>query len=109
MDFEHVLLVLNFLMLTVYLLRMNHALPAARETLQQWLTGRYSRVFFGLVLGVGLVATLLLSFAQTRLEAEWLVILIAACELTGDFSLIMLLLKSGLFPPQTAPAYARGW
>jgi len=106
---EHALLVLNALMLVVYLLRMNQALPAARETLQQWLRGRYSRAFFGLVLGVGLVATLLLSFAQSRVETQWLVVLIAACELTGDFSLVMLLLKSGLFPPQTAPAFAQGW
>jgi len=108
-DLEHVLLVLNFLLLVVYLLRMNLALPAARQTLQQWLLGRYSRAFFGLVLGVGLFATLLLSLAKDRVEAQSLVVLIAACELTGDFSLVMLLLKSGLFPPQTAPAYARGW
>jgi formate-dependent nitrite reductase membrane component NrfD len=106
---EHALLVLNALMLVVYLLRMNQSLPAARETLQQWLRGRYSRAFFGLVLGVGLVATLLLSFAQSRVETQWLVVLIAVCELTGDFSLVMLLLKSGLFPPQTAPAFAQGW
>jgi formate-dependent nitrite reductase membrane component NrfD len=106
---EHALLMLNALMLVVYLLRMNQSLPAARETLQQWLRGRYSRAFFGLVLGVGLLATLLLSFAQSRVETQWLVVLIAACELTGDFSLVMLLLKSGLFPPQTAPAFAQGW
>jgi sulfite dehydrogenase (quinone) subunit SoeC len=104
-NLEHVLLVLNFLLLAVYLLRMNLALPAARHTLQQWLVGRYSRAFFGLVLGVGLFATLLLSLANDRVEAQWLVVLIAACELTGDFSLVMLLLKSGLFPPQTAPTY----
>jgi len=104
---EHLLLGLNALMLAVFLLRMNRALPAARATLLQWLRGRYSSVFFGLVLGVGLVATFLLSLARTRVEVQWLVLLIAACELTGDFSLVMLLLKSGLFPPQTAPAYAR--
>jgi len=108
-NLEQVLLVLNALMIVVYLARMHQALPAARETLQQWLRGRYSRPFFGLVLGVGLLATLLLSLAESRVEAQWLVILIAACELTGDFTLIMLFLKSGLFPPQTAPAYARGW
>lgn len=108
-NLEHALLVLNALLLVVYLLRMNQSLPAARETLQQWLRGRYSRAFFGLVLGVGLLATLLLSFAQSRVETQWLVVLIAACELTGDFSLVMLLLKSGLFPPQTAPAFAQGW
>jgi hypothetical protein len=42
-------------------------------------------------------------------QATGLVLLIAACELTGDFTLVMVLLKSGLFPRQTALAYsARG-
>jgi formate-dependent nitrite reductase membrane component NrfD len=79
--------------------------PAARETLRQWLGGPYTRVFFGLVLLVGLVATLVLSVVQNQVQATWLVVLIAACELTGDFALVMVLLKSGLFPVQTAPAY----
>jgi hypothetical protein len=35
----------------------------------------------------------------------WLVILIAACELTGVFALVIVLLKSGLFPPQSAPQH----
>jgi sulfite dehydrogenase (quinone) subunit SoeC len=105
-NLEHGLLVLNFVLLAVYLARMNRSLPAARETLRQWLSGSYSRVFFGLVLVVGLVATLLLSVVQNHVEATWLVVLIAACELTGDFALVMVLLKSGLFPTQTAPAYS---
>jgi formate-dependent nitrite reductase membrane component NrfD len=88
---------------------MNRSLPAARETLRQWLSGPYARVFFGLVLLVGLLATLLLSVVQSHVQATGLVLLIAACELTGDFTLVMVLLKSGLFPRQTALAYsARG-
>ena len=99
----------NFVLLAVYLARMNRSLPAARETLRQWLSGPYARVFFGLVLLVGLLATLLLSVVQSHVQATGLVLLIAACELTGDFTLVMVLLKSGLFPRQTALAYsARG-
>lgn len=108
-NLEHGLLVVNFVLLAVYLARMNRSLPAARETLRQWLSGPYARVFFGLVLLVGLLATLLLSVVQSRVQATGLVLLIAACELTGDFTLVMVLLKSGLFPRQTALAYsARG-
>lgn len=103
---EHGLLVVNFVLLAAYLARMNRSLPAARETLRQWLRGPYARVFFGLVLLVGLLATLLLSMVENRVQATWLMVLIAACELTGDFALVMVLLKSGLFPPQTAPTYS---
>jgi len=102
---ERALLLINFVLLAVYLARMNRSLPAARETLRQWLRGPYARAFFGLVVVVGLLATLLLSMVQNHLQATGLVLLIAACELTGDFTLMMVLLKSGLFPLQTAPAY----
>jgi formate-dependent nitrite reductase membrane component NrfD len=104
-DLEHGLLLLNFVLLAVYLARMNRSLPAARETLRQWLRGPYARAFFGLVLLIGLLATLLLSVVQNHVQATGLALLIAACELTGDFTLMMVLLKSGLFPLQTAPAY----
>jgi hypothetical protein len=57
------------------------------------------------VLVVGLAATLLLSVAASHLQAVWLLLPIAACELTGDFTLLIVFLKSGLFSPQTAPAY----
>jgi formate-dependent nitrite reductase membrane component NrfD len=102
---EHVLLVLNFLLLCFYIWRMSHWMPAARETARSLLSGTYARAFFGLVLIVGIGATLLLSLVHDRVQANWLVILIAACELTGDFSLLMILLRSGLFAPQTAPKY----
>jgi formate-dependent nitrite reductase membrane component NrfD len=102
------LLVANFFLLGIYLLRMNQSLPAAREALRQWLSGRYARLFLGLVVLVGLVATLFLSLLHNSVQTSWLVLLIAACELIGDFSMMMLMLKSGLFAPQAAPAYSRG-
>jgi formate-dependent nitrite reductase membrane component NrfD len=103
---EHVLLVMNFLVLCFYVWRMSRWMPAARETARSLLSGNYARAFLGLVLAVGIGATLLLSIVHDRVQANWLVILIAACELTGDFSLLMVLLRSGLFGPQTAPKYA---
>jgi formate-dependent nitrite reductase membrane component NrfD len=104
-NLEHGLLVVNFVLLAAYLARMNRSASAARETLRQWLSGPYSRFFFGLVLLVGLLATLMLSVVQNHVQVTGFVLLIAVCELTGDFTLVMLLLKSGLFPVQTAPAY----
>jgi formate-dependent nitrite reductase membrane component NrfD len=102
---EQLLLVANLVLLLVYLWRMKSSLAAARETMKLWLAGPYARIFFGLVLIVGLLATLLLSIVESRVQASWLIVLIAACELTGDFSLVMLFLRSGLFPPQTAKKY----
>jgi sulfite dehydrogenase (quinone) subunit SoeC len=102
---EHVLLVLNFAMLCVYLWCMANRVPAARETVRSLVYGKYARAFVGLVFVVGIVTTLLLSLVHDRVQAAWLAILIAACELTGDFSLMLVLLRSGLFAPQTARRY----
>lgn len=102
------LLVANFFLLVIYLYRMSRSLPAARETMREWLRGTYARVFFGLVLLVGLVATLLLSLLHTNVHTSWLVVLIAGCELIGDLSMMMLMLKSGLFAPQAATSGLRG-
>ncbi len=104
---EHGLLVANFVLLAIYLYRMSRSLPAARETLYEWLRGTYSQAFFGLVLLVGLLATLLLSLWHSSQHSPLLVVLIASCELVGDFSMMMLMLKSGLFSRQVAPAYSR--
>lgn len=102
---EYTLLVVNFVLLMVYLLRMSRWLPAARETARSLLRGTYAPTFVGVVLLVGLAGTLLLSLVQVWTHWTWVVVLIAACELTGDFALLMVLLRSGLFSPQTAPAY----
>jgi formate-dependent nitrite reductase membrane component NrfD len=104
-QFEYILLVTNLVLLAMYLAHMWDWSPAARETVRMLVVGRYARFFLGLVLAVGLVATLLLAVIHSRVPATWLVVLIATCELTGDYALLMVLLKSGLFSPQTAPAY----
>ncbi len=101
---EHVLLVVNFLLLAGYLIRMSRWTPAARETVRLLIRGPYARVFLGLVIAVGLLATFLLSIVQNVVGVPWLVVLIALCVLTGDFALVMVLLKSGLFSPQSPPA-----
>lgn len=105
---EPYLLIANFALLFVYLLRMSRWTAAARETVRMWVNGRYARVFFGLIVATGLIATLMLSLVQQQWQGQGLSLVIAGCELTGDFSLLMLLLKSGLFSPQTTPTFARG-
>jgi formate-dependent nitrite reductase membrane component NrfD len=103
---EPYLLLANFVLLCLYLLRMSRWTPAAQETVRMWVKGRYARVFFGLVVALGLIATLMLSLVQRQWPARELSLMVAGCELTGDFSLLMLMLQSGLFSPQTAPSLA---
>ena len=103
---EYALLVANLVLLCVYLVRMWRQKSAAHETVRLWLQGPYARFFFGLILLVGLGATVVLNLVQSQSQTSWLAVLIAVTELTGDFTLMMLLLKSGLFAPQTAKAYA---
>jgi formate-dependent nitrite reductase membrane component NrfD len=99
---ERLLLLINLLFLGVYLLRMSRWAPASRETVRLLLSGTYAWAFVGIVVTVGLIATLLLSLAAEGTAGAWLLIVIAACELTGDYTLLLLLLKSALFTPQSA-------
>lgn len=100
---EKLLLGANAVLLGAYLYRMSRWQPAARETVRLLLRGRFAWAFVGLVLAIGLGATLVLTLAAERFRAEWLLPVIAVCELTGDFTLLIVWLKSGLFSPQTAP------
>ncbi len=101
---EYALLAANFVLLAVYLYRMSRWLPAARETTRSLLKGHYAGVFLGLVVFAGLIGTLLLASLHIWFVSMWLVIGIAATELTGDFALLMVVLKSGLLSAQAAPS-----
>jgi formate-dependent nitrite reductase membrane component NrfD len=102
---EYSLLVVNLLLLAGYLLRVSRLEPAARESVRLLLRGAYAFAFIGLVLLIGLLGTLMFSMIHAWTHWTWMVVLVATCELTGDFALLMVLLKSGLFSPQSAPAY----
>jgi len=103
---ERVLLVSNFCLLAIYLMWMSRSLQAARASVGELLRGTYSRVFLGFVVVIGLGATGLLSLLHDSVQVPWLVILIGICELIGDFSIIMVMLRSGLFAPQVRSVLA---
>ncbi len=100
---EYILLALNLVILALYLYRMSDGHPAAAGTVHLLLRGRYSRVFLGLVVAVGLLGTALFAVMHAWTELHWIVFLVAGCELVGDYALLMVLLKSGLLASQTAP------
>lgn len=101
---EYLLLVVNLLLLGTYLYRMNRWRPAARQSVRELFKGSYSFAFLGLVLALGYVGTLFLSLVHAWTHMPTWVVLAAMTELTGDFALLMILLKSGLLSPQTSPA-----
>jgi formate-dependent nitrite reductase membrane component NrfD len=103
---EYFLLVLNLTLLGFYLYRMSQLDLAAQGSVRLLLRGAYAFAFLGLVLMVGVAGTLLFSLVHSWTNWNWVVVLVAACELTGDFALLMVLLKSGLLSPQTAPRFS---
>ena len=69
------------------------------------LKGAYAFTFLGLVLAVGLFGTFVFALANAWMQLHWLVLLVAACELAGDYALLMVLLKSGLLAAHSAPHF----
>lgn len=104
---EYFFLLFNLLLLVLYLSRMSRLHPAARGSVELLLRGAYAFTFLGLVLAVGLFGTFLFSVLHSWTQWTWMVILPAVCELTGDYALLMVLLKSGLLAGQTAQSHTR--
>jgi formate-dependent nitrite reductase membrane component NrfD len=104
-NLEYFFLLINLALLLFYLFHMSRLQPAARGTVALLLRGSYAFTFLGLVLTVGLFGTFVFSLLHSWTHWTWLAILPAVCELTGDYALLMVLLKSGLLSPQAA--YAR--
>ncbi len=102
---EYGLLVINLVVLITYLVRMSRRHPAAQGSVQLLLRGAYAFTFLGLVLAIGLFGTFIFAVIHSWTDWHWLVWLVAACELAGDYALLMLLLKSGLFAAHSAPHY----
>jgi formate-dependent nitrite reductase membrane component NrfD len=105
---EYFFLMFNLLLLVLYLFRMSRLHPAARGSVELLLRGAYASTFLGLVLTVGLLGTFLFSVLHSWTHWTWMVILPAVCELTGDYALLMVLLKSGLLSPQAAHSHTVG-
>jgi formate-dependent nitrite reductase membrane component NrfD len=102
---EYFFLLFNLLLLVLYLFRASRLHPSARGSVKLLLRGAYASAFLGLVLTVGLLGTFMFSVLHAWTHWTWLVILPAVCELTGDYALLMVLLKSGLISPQTAHSH----
>ena len=89
----------NLLLLLVYLASSFRSRAAAREAVLLLSRGRYALPFLGGVVVVGLLGTLVFSLSFSLSQLFFLLYLVAAAELTGDFLLRFSLLKAGVFSP----------
>ncbi len=94
---EKVIIVFNLLLVLIYVYVTGRFTEASRESVLQ-LTGRYRWPFWGGVLLVGLMATLSLSLLSEAMGRE-LLIAAAMTELIGDFLILFLILRVGVYQP----------
>jgi formate-dependent nitrite reductase membrane component NrfD len=108
---EYFFLFFNLLLLGFYLFHTSRMHPTARESVRLLLRGAYAFTFLGLVLIVGLFGAFTFSMIHKLTDWNAIITVIALCELTGSFALLMVLLKSGLLAPQSAypVEYRSGW
>lgn len=94
------LLVIAAAMLAIYLWLSSHVNPAAKYSVMQMIKGRVSPYFIGGVVVLGLVIPLVVGILAFYSQLSPAVIVIAAaCELVGGFSLRYSILKAGVYAP----------
>ncbi len=97
---EMFLIVFNLILLIIYIYAMSHSTIAARESVNLLTKGKYRWPFVGLILIVGLVIVFGLSLYLRESGLASLIYIIVAAELIGDFTLVFILLRAGVFYPE---------
>ncbi len=101
---ENGLILSNLFLVCLYVFVMSRRSETPRQNALLWIRGTYAPVFWGVVVFVGLVVTFLLSVSHNWIHGVWISLAVAVTELTGDYALLLTLLKSGLYRPQEEPA-----
>jgi formate-dependent nitrite reductase membrane component NrfD len=97
-NLERWLIVVNLVMIIVYIMTLTYSIATAKESAYLMVKEKYPLVFwFGVVL-VGLVVIFLLPVIVKTHSLPFLVS-VATCELIGDFCILFLLLRSGVYSP----------
>ncbi|MDX9746741.1 MAG: NrfD/PsrC family molybdoenzyme membrane anchor subunit [Syntrophales bacterium] len=110
---ERGLVVANLLMIVIYVLTLTYQVTAAKESAFLIIRDKYPMVFWVGVVAVGLIAIFLLPIL-IQTESLGLLLTVAFFELIGDFCILFLLLRAGVFSPlRTQPnidvaLFARG-
>jgi sulfite dehydrogenase (quinone) subunit SoeC len=96
---EIILLVVNLIIVVLFLASSFNSGAAGRESLNLLIKGAYALPFFALVIGVGLVFTLLMLLVVGSNAGPGVIALITVTDLVGHYFLFFLLLKVGVFKP----------
>ena len=93
------LFIINLVVVLMYVITMFNTTAAAREAVNMLVKGKYSAMFFGLVIIVGLVLSLILAFYYMATGNHTMVYLITAADLIGHFFIFFSLLAAGVYSP----------
>lgn len=93
------LIVTNLVIVSTYLMSMFNSTAGSRESVLMLVRGRYAVQFWGGVIIIGFMLTLLLSLFFSGSQSASAVILITAADLVGHFIIFFLLLRAGVYTP----------
>lgn len=102
------LIVANLLIVPIYLLSMQYGNLAARQSVYMLVSRQYAPYFWGLVLFVGLIVTLVLVAYFSVAPLLGVLVGAAIAEIIGDYFIRFILLRGGVYSlPMTFPSFAR--
>lgn len=98
LNLERGLIVANLVMIVIYLLTMTYATYEAKESAILIMKDKYPVTFWIGVVLVGLLVIFMVPFVVTT-HSVGVVLFTAACELFGDFCILFLIMRSGVYTP----------
>ena len=97
-NLERGLIVANLIMIVIYTLTMTYATYEAKESALLIIKDKYPFVFWVGVVLVGLIVIFAVPFLFTT-HSVGLLLFVALCELFGDFCILFLIMRSGVYTP----------
>lgn len=97
-NLERWLIVANVVMIVIYILTLTYSIATAKESAYLIIKEKYPLVFWLGVVFIGLVVIFLLPVVVTTHNIS-LLLFVAICELIGDYCILFLLLRSGVYSP----------
>nr|MBP7322145.1 polysulfide reductase NrfD [Deltaproteobacteria bacterium] len=97
-NLERWLIIANLIMIVVYIMTMTYSIATAKESVYLIVKEKYSAVFWLGVVFIGLVVVFMLPVVVTTHSVQ-LLLFVALSELIGDFCILFLLMRSGVYSP----------
>jgi len=97
-NLERWLIIANLVMIVIYITTLTYSVATAKESAYLIVREKYPAVFWLGVVFIGLVVIFLVPVIATTHSLS-LLLFVAACELIGDYCILFLLLRSGVYSP----------